>query len=112
VFVYREGISTSSPTYLVLEVGLYRMPNLVGSATVITDYSPIVDATYSQTYGPENLINNLDIRSTRWDLPPIITPWSAFSAATTASFNSCFRVDPSTITGPYVLGLDHGYPKI
>ena len=89
----------TTPYFNINEVRLYGMPNLVNSSTiVITSYSPI-----SLDGGPENLINNLDMQSHRWDLPPIID-----AAETPADFNSCFRVDSSAIVGPYVLGLDHG----
>jgi hypothetical protein len=75
------------------------MPNLVGSAVIITSYTPSV----SDVYGPENLTNNLGNRSQRWNYPPVID-----AAGNTADFNSCYRVESSTITGPYILGLDHG----
>ena len=83
---------------------MYGMANLAGYATVITSYTPIVDSQYGQTYGPENLITHLDNRSLKWDLPPLT------AVATPATdFNSCYRVDSTTITDPYVLGLDHGF---
>ena len=106
MFIYREG-DASDHYYNLNEVGLYGMPNLVGSATVITSYSPIVDSTYGQAYGPDNLTTHLDDRSHRWDMPPLID-----AAGTIAPYNSCFRVDSNTITGSYVLGLDHGVEKI
>ena len=46
-------------------------------------------------------------RSQRWNAPPLID-----AAITMASYNSCFRVNTSTIAGPYVFGLDHGFEKI
>ena len=87
---------------MIAEVRLYGMQNLAGYATVISSYTPI-----SADYGANNLITHLDNRSHRWDLPPLTD-----ATGTTASFNSCFRVDSTTITGPYVLGLDHGFEKI
>jgi len=83
------------------EVGLYGMPNLVGSATVMTSYSPV-----SEAYSSNNLITNLDNRSHRNYFPPIID-----AEGTPASFKSCFTVLTSTISGPYIFGLDHGYEK-
>ena len=82
---------------------MYGLPNLVGKATTITNYSPI-----SPDYGPDNLITHLDNRSSSWDLSPVITAWtSADTPAISASYNSCFRVDSSALTSPYVFGLDH-----
>ena len=46
---------------------MYGMPNLVATATVLTDYSPI-----SAAYGHINLTTNLNVRSAKWDLPPLI----------------------------------------
>ena len=80
------------------EVRLYGMQNLAESATIISSYTPI-----SADYGPNNLLTHLDNRSNRWDLPPLT------AVATPATdFNSCYRADSTTISGPYVLGLDHG----
>lgn len=59
VFIYREGKGgyPSDFIYALAEIGLYRMPNLVGSATIITSYNPI-----SPTYGSINLKSNLGNR--------------------------------------------------
>ena len=89
------------------EFDIFGTPNLVGSATVLTNYSPIVDTTYGKTYGANNLITNLGNRSKYWDVSPFID-----ATGTGASYNSCFRVDTSYLTGPYVFGLDHGFEKI
>ena len=67
------------------------------STIVVSSYSP-TSAVYSST----NLVTNLSNRSLRWDLPPLN------DANTVASHNSCFKVDRSTFTGPYVIGLNHG----
>jgi len=78
------------------------MPNKVGSATIITSYNPI-----SQDYGPQNLKNNLNNRTTRWDLPPLKDATGAV-----ATTSSCFRVKKSEIIDSYVFGLDHGFSII
>jgi len=40
-------------------------------------------------------------------LPPVIN-----ATGTSATFSSCFRVSTSNHTGPYVVGVDHGYEKM
>ena len=55
VYLYRAG-DASDHSYSISEVDILGTTNLVGSATVLTDYSPIVDTTYGQTYGANNLI--------------------------------------------------------
>ena len=42
VFLLREGQGNNA-MYSINEVRLYGLPNLVGSATIITSYTPIVD---------------------------------------------------------------------
>ena len=68
VFIYREGKGgyPSDFVYALAEIGLYRMPNLVGSATIITSYNPI-----SPTYGSINLKSNLGNRYHSRDGPKI-----------------------------------------
>ena len=63
------------------------MSNLIETASVISTYIPIAD------YGHINLTTNLNIRSPRWNVPPLIN-----TSATSATFSSCFRVPKSAIT--------------
>ena len=70
VFLYREGFSYYTDYYAINEVRLYGMPNRVGSATIISSSTPIVEA--GETYGPQNLVTNLNNRSHRWDAPHFI----------------------------------------
>ena len=69
VFLYREGFGFFLNYYAINEVRLYGMPNRVGSVTVISSYTPIVVA--DKTYGPQNLVTNLNNRSHRWNYPPL-----------------------------------------
>ena len=107
VYLYREEGNPIDSFYSIAEIDIYGTKNIAGSATVLTDYSPIVDSTFGQTYGANNLIENLNNRSHRWNMPPINHPLQD-----PASYNSCFRVDTSSFTVPYVFGLDHGFEKM
>ena len=51
VFIYRAGPSNDGNFFSLSEVDIYGMTNIVGSATVLTDYSPI-----DPIYGANNLI--------------------------------------------------------
>ena len=69
VFLYREGFSYYTDYYAINEVRLYGMHNRVGSATVISSYTPI--EVSNKTYGPKNLVTNLNNRSHIWNAPPL-----------------------------------------
>ena len=98
VFIFRDGGSVEN-YYNIAEVGLYGLPNLVKTATIITTYTPV-----SNTLGPNNLKMNLENRSHSYLAPPL----KAFNTPDT-SINSCFVVQTaSPFTGSYVLGVDHG----
>ena len=66
------------------------------STTVISSYSPKDTSSTA-----DNLKFHLEHRSHKNDSPPII------DAKQTATYSSCFIVDTSTLTSPYVVGLDH-----
>ena len=55
VYLYRAGGAVDN-FYNICEVDIFGTTNLVGSATVLTVYIPIVDTVYGQTYGANNLI--------------------------------------------------------
>ena len=110
VFIYRAGAGgyydALKPTktdnyYILAEIGLYSMPNLVGSASIISSYNPI-----SAKYGSINLKINLDNRAHLRCCPKID------AGINQASYSSSFVVSTTTFTGPYVLGVDHGSEKI
>ena len=109
VFIYRAGAggryaqdpTTNDTSYVLAEIGLYSMPNLVGSASIISSYNPI-----STTYGSINLKINLDNRTHLRCCPKID------AGVKKASYSSSFVVSTTTFTGPYVLGVDHGSEKI
>ena len=103
VYIYRAGSSSQNTTYNISQLRLYGMPNLIATATIITTYVSI-----SAAYGATNLITNLSSRTARWSLKPLIN-----AAGASATFDSCFRVAKSSITGPeYVFGLDHRFEKM
>ena len=104
VFFYRQG-GALLPNYCIQTVSLYGMPNLVGSASAITNYNP-----NNPAYDSENLMTHLDLRTNNIEWLPA-TNASAINK-TYASYNSCFSVDINTFTGPYVFGLNHYYDKI
>jgi len=109
VFIYREGAGQFYPLnpavndhyYILAEIGLYSMPNLVGSASIISSYNPI-----SPTYGSINLKINLANRFHSRCCPYIDDELKQ------APYSSSFVVSTATFTGPYVLGVDHGSEKI
>ena len=100
VYLYRAGGGHNN-FYNIAEVVIYGITNLVGSATVLTNYGPV-----SASNGANNLIQNLNNRYHSWLMPPLISPGNK------ASYNSCFRVDTRAFTRPYVFGLDHGFEKV
>ena len=103
VYIYRAGSGLSNSYYNISQLRLYGMPNLVAKATIISNYVSI-----SAAYDATNLITNLSSRTARWGLQPLTN-----AEGDSATFNSCFRVAKSSITGPkYVFGLDHGFEKM
>lgn len=76
------------------------MPNLIEFATVITFH----EAT-DTTHVAENLTSNLENRTNKVsDNPRIYTH-------TQAAYTSCNSVSVNSISGPFVIGFDHGRVK-
>ena len=83
VFLYRIGHTADTLNLSVARA--FQAPNLLEDqfgAEIIADCTPEVG------YEKENLTSNLAIRTTRYDVEPVIDT----NGTTTTAFSSCFRI--------------------